>query len=213
MKLNRMIIMGGIMFAYIKGTLEMKFKEYVVIETAGIGYKIFMSENAIEKIGEIGESIKVHTHYHVREDAISLYGFLTNEELQMFELLIGVSGVGAKSAITILSNIEPSSFVLAVITNDTARLTKIPSIGAKTAARMVLELKDKLKLETGKEEQKVSKEIQEVLQKDGKVQEAMSALQVLGYNRKEIEKVLEKIEKDSLSVEDIIRKGLALLGR
>ena len=100
------------MFAFIKGSLEVKTTGYIVIETNGVGYKIFMSESAIEKLGEIGSIVKVHTYVRVREDDISIYGFNTNEELRMFELLLSVSGIGAKSAITILSNISPSSFAL-----------------------------------------------------------------------------------------------------
>lgn len=198
------------MLAYIKGTLEMKFDNYIVIDVGGLGYKVFMSESAIEQIGDIGEIIKIHTHYHVREDDISIYGFKTNDELKMFELLLGVSGIGAKSAINMLSNITPSNFALAVITNDTSKLVKIPGIGAKSAARIVLELKDKLKTIEAKEE---NQEIKEAIVEDNKVSEAISALQVLGYNRKEIEKAIEKIDKDSLSLEDIIRKLLAILGR
>ena len=199
------------MFAYVKGSLEGKANNYVVIDVSGIGYKIFMSETAIENLGEIGDQVKVYTHYHVREDDISLYGFLTNEELRMFELLISVSGVGAKSAITMLSNISPSSFALAVISNDTTKLVKIPGIGAKTAARIVLELKDKLKTEDSINNSKASKEIKEAIKDDDKVSEAISALQVLGYNKKEIEKAFEKLDKDTLSVEDLIRKGLTIL--
>ena len=199
------------MFAYIKGSLEGKANNYVVIDVSGIGYKIFMSETAIENLGEIGDNVKVYTHYHVREDEISLYGFLTNEELRMFELLISVSGVGAKSAISMLSNISPSSFALAVISNDTTKLVKIPGIGAKTAARIVLELKDKLKTEETINNSKSNKEIKEAIKEDNKVSEAISALQVLGYNKKEIEKAFEILDTDILSVEDLIRKGLTIL--
>lgn len=200
------------MIAYIKGTLEMKFDNYVVIDVNGVGYKIFMGEKAIEELGNIGDIVKVHTHYHVREDDISLYGFISNEELKMFELLLGVSGIGAKSALTMLSNITPSSFALAVITNDTSKLVKIPGVGAKSAARIILELKDKLKTMEAKSEGK-NEPIQEAIVDDTKVQEAISALQVLGYNKKEIEKALEKLDTKDLSVEDMIRKGLAVLGR
>ena len=112
------------MYAYIKGTLEEKTKESVVIEVNGIGYRIFMSDQAMEKLGELGEIVKVYTHYHVREDNISLYGFLSNEELKMFELLIQVSGIGAKTAIVALSNITPSQFAIAVISNDIRTLTR-----------------------------------------------------------------------------------------
>ena len=199
------------MFAYIKGKLESKLNNYIVIDVGGIGYKVFMSESNIERLGELGEIVKVHTYYYVREDNISLYGFITSEELRMFELLIGVSGIGAKSAITMLSNISPSSFALAVISNDISQLIKIQGIGKKTAQRIILELKDKLKTEEAVMNIE-NKEIKNKIVEDNKVQEAISALQVLGYNRKEIEKALEKIEKDNLSIEDIIRKALAILG-
>ena len=199
------------MYAYIKGTLEIKTTEYVVVETAGIGYKIFMSETAIERLGDIGTQVKIFTYLRVREDDMSLYGFNTNEELRMFELLLSVSGVGAKSAIVILSNITPSSFALAVITDDVGKLKKLPGIGPKTAQRIILELKDKLKAvqDTNKDE------LEEMLSKresnSEKISEAMSALQVLGYNRKEIEKAFEQFDKSELSVEDIIKKGLRFL--
>lgn len=200
------------MIAYVKGTLEMKFDNYVVIDVGGIGYKVFMGEKTIEQIGNIGDVVKVHTHYHVREDDISLYGFLSNEELKMFELLLNVSGIGAKSAITMLSNITPSSFALAVITNDTSKLVKIPGVGAKSAARIILELKDKIKTVETKE-QETNSQIQEAIIDDNKLQEAISALQVLGYNRKEIEKAFEKMDTASLSLEDMIRQGLSILAK
>lgn len=201
------------MYAYIKGSLEIKTAEYVVVETSGIGYKIFMSETAIDKLGEIGSIVKIYTYLKVREDDMSLYGFNTNEELRMFELLLSVSGVGAKSAIVILSNITPSSFALAVITDDVSKLKKLPGIGPKTAQRIILELKDKLNAinDTSKDE------LEEMLSKkedDGeKVAEAMSALQVLGYSRKEIEVAFEGFDKSDLGVEDIIKKGLLYLSR
>ena len=197
------------MFAYIKGSLEMKLNNYVVIETGGIGYKIFMTDTSIDRIGELGSTVKVHTHYYVREDNISLYGFLTNEELRMFELLLSVSGVGAKSAITILSCISPSEFAIAIISNDIAKMKKVKGVGAKTAERIILELKDKLKdyKDTEIEEKQAEKE-----QTQEKMLEAISALQVLGYNRKEIMSTMEKIDVEKLEVEDIIKKGLSLLG-
>lgn len=202
------------MYAYIKGKLEIKTTGYVVVETNnGIGYKIFMSESAIERLGEIGSSVKVFTYMRVREDDISLYGFNTNEELRMFELLLSVSGIGAKSAINILSNITPSSFALAVITNDVNTLKKLPGIGAKSAQRVILELKDKLKTEEAEAKIETSKEIQVAIKEDDKVQEAMSALQVLGYSKKEIEVAMQKIDTSALLVEDIIRKGLNNLAR
>lgn len=196
------------MYAYIKGTLEIKTTGYVVIETNnGIGYKIFMSESAIERLSEIGSSVKIFTYMRVREDDISLYGFNTNEELRMFELLLSVSGIGAKSAINILSNITPSSFALAVITNDVNTLKKLPGIGPKTAQRIILELKDKIKTEEaiGAETSELEKEEN----KQEEFEEVIQALQVLGYRRYEINKILPKIKSESL--EERIKEALQYL--
>ena len=192
------------MFAYIKGSLEQKSNNYVVIDVGGIGYKIFMATKAIEALGEIGEVVKVHTHYYVREDNISLYGFNTNEELRMFELLLQVSGIGAKSAIAMLSEISPSSFALAVISDDISQLVKIPGIGKKTAARIVLELKDKLKTEeaiTKTEEVKLS------ITNEEETSEAIAALQVLGYTRKEVENIIPKMNCENEDLEIMIKKA------
>ena len=201
------------MFAYIKGSLEMKSSGYIVIDINGLGYKIFMSQNNIDSIGELHNIIKVFTYVKVREDDISIYGFNTNEELRMFELLLSVSGIGAKSAITILSNISPSSFALAVITNDVNALKKLPGVGPKSAQRVILELKDKIKTEEAISKENTTVEIKEAIIEDDKVQEAVSALQVLGYSKKEIEVAMEKLDTSSLSVEDIIRQGLNNLAR
>lgn len=203
------------MFAYIKGSLEVKTNGYIVIDVNGIGYKIFMSETAINKLGAIGEIIKIHTYVRVREDDISIYGFNTNEELRMFELLLSVSGIGAKSALVILSNVSVSSFALAIINNDINLLKKLPGIGPKTAQRVILELKDKLKKENeivANENTDISDTINTAIKDDEKIAEATAALKVLGYTGKEIEKALEKVDAN-LSVEDIIRKGLLNLAR
>lgn len=203
------------MFAYIKGSLEVKTNGYIVIDVNGIGYKIFMSETAIKKLGAIGEIIKIHTYVRVREDDISIYGFNTNEELRMFELLLSVSGIGAKSALVILSNVSVSSFALAIINNDINLLKKLPGIGLKTAQRVILELKDKLKKENeivANENTDISDTINTAIMDDEKIAEATAALKVLGYTGKEIEKALEKVDAN-LSVEDIIRKGLLNLAR
>ena len=197
------------MFAYLKGSLEVKTRGYIVIDVNGIGYKIFMSETAIAELGEIGQVVKVHTYLKVKEDEMSLYGFNTNEELRMFELLLSVSGIGAKSAINILSNITPSSFALAVITNDVAKIKALPGIGPKGAQRIILELKDKLNKEQDIEE--VEKKAEKVIDTQ-KYNEAISALQVLGYSKKEIEKALQGVNEE-LTVEEIIKLGLKNLAR
>ena len=198
------------MIAYIKGKLEIKAKDHIVIEANGIGYKIFMSESSIEEL-EKGKEAKVFTYMKVREDDVSLYGFINNEELVTFELLISVGGVGAKSAISILSNITPSKFALVVITNDVNSLKKLPGIGAKTAQRIILELKDKMKSEGAID--KSEEEIKTAIKLDNKAEDAIEALKVLGYVRKDIEKALINIDTKDLTVEDIIKQGLKYLGK
>lgn len=202
------------MYAYIKGSLEIKSLGYVVVETTnGVGYKIFMSESAINRLGELGETVKIYTYLKVKEDEMSLYGFITNEELHMFELLISVSGIGAKSAISILSNITPSSFALAVITDDVATIKGLPGIGVKTAQRIILELKDKVKASEDADKADLEKMLSKKENSSETVAEAVAALQVLGYSKKEIEQAIDKFDKTDLTVEDIIKKALINLAR
>ena len=200
------------MLAYVSGKLAMKMTGYIVIDVGGLGYKVFMSEAGIEKLGNIGEQVKVHTYYRVREDDISIYGFNTLEELKMFELLISVSGVGAKLALTMLANCEPSEFAFAVISEDVNTLKAIPGIGVKSAQRIILELKDKITKEQQiqgiekeiKTKQQTDEKLQEAIESNNRVSEAIAALQVLGYN---------KIDKKNMSTEELIKKGLSILGR
>ena len=210
------------MISYIKGKLESKNIDNVIIEVGGMGYKIFMSSSAINRLGEIGTDVKIHTFMRVREDDISIFGFNTNEELRMFELLLSVSGVGAKTALAMLAVCSPSEFVLAIVSEDIKVLTSIPGIGPKSAKRIILELKDKIKKEqqmqeitnasnTNKEFSETNIKVKQLIEDDNKVQEAIAALQVLGYNKKEIEKAFMKIEKANLTTEDLIKKGLVLL--
>ena len=209
------------MLAYIKGKLEMKMTGYVVIDVGGLGYKVFMSEAGIENVGNIGEIVKVHTYYRVMENDISIFGFNTLEELKMFELLLGVSGVGARTALTMLATCTPSEFALAVVSEDVKTLTSIPGIGPKSAKRIILELKDKIKKE--QEVEAIKEQIDKKQKEDSKfngaieirekINEAMAALQVLGYNKKEVEKVFEKLDYKELSTEELIKKGLSLLSR
>lgn len=202
------------MLAYIKGNLEIKNNDYVVIDVGGLGYKINMSKKALENVGNIGEKIKVYTYYRVREDDISIFGFNTNEELRMFELLLSVSGVGAKVALTILSNIDITEFALAVITDDVNKIVKIPGIGKKSAQRIILELKDKLKAQelAEAEEQGKAKKIKKEENSEAQ-EEAIAALQILGYSKKDVEKAFEKLANKNVSVEELIKKGLTILSQ
>ena len=209
------------MFAYIKGTLEMKMTDYVVIDVGGLGYKIYMSSIGMEKLGNIGEEVKVYTYYRVREDDVSIYGFNSNEELRMFELLLSVSGVGAKTALAMLAVCTPSEFVLAIVSEDINVLTSIPGIGPKSAKRIILELKDKIKKEEQIQELtnasntiNVKTKMQQAIEKESKITEAIAALQVLGYNKRELEKAFETIaNKEEMITEDLIKKGLTILSK
>ena len=209
------------MLAYIKGTLEMKMTDYVVIDVGGLGYKIYMSSIGMEKLGNIGEEVKVYTYYRVREDDVSIYGFNSNEELRMFELLLSVSGVGAKTALAMLAVCTPSEFVLAIVSEDINVLTSIPGIGPKSAKRIILELKDKIKKEEQIQELtnasntiNVKTKMQQAIENEGKITEAIAALQVLGYNKREIEKAFETLaNKEEMITEDLIKKGLTILSK
>ncbi|MFZ5989995.1 MAG: Holliday junction branch migration protein RuvA [Bacillota bacterium] len=201
------------MYAYIRGKLEYKHNEYVVIEANGVGYKISTALSTIGNIGSIGEEVKVYTHLYVREDIMSLYGFSTQEELGMFELLISVSGVGPKAAISILSSTSPSKFSLAVITDDIKTLTKAQGIGNKMAQRIILELKDKINKEqlTPDFNDKLEKAS---LDKDSsRVSEAISALMVLGYTSAEASKAVSAVYSEDMDLETIIKNALKGLAR
>lgn len=197
------------MIAYLKGVIDIKRQDYVVIDVHGVGYKIFMPEGAIQNL-EVDSEAKIYTFMRVREDDVSLYGFLNVEELAMFELLISVGGIGAKSAVGILSNIAPSKFALAVITDDVTTLKKLPGIGAKTAQRIILELKDKIKTQEATEQES---EIKQKIEVSDGAKDAIEALQVLGYTRKEVEEAISKIGDSNLTTEEIIKQGLKYLGR
>lgn len=192
------------MYAYIKGQIVKITKDYLVIENNNIGYMVYMSEKSLNLFNEGDNDIAIHTYQHVKEDEISLYGFKTIEEKHVFEKLITVSGIGVKTAINILSKIEPSDFVLAVISSDIPKLTALPGIGNKSAQRIVLELQDKLKTEDAIGINKTETIDNTVYE------ELVSALQILGYTTKEIRKIEGKIEKD-LDIEKALKEALKML--
>jgi len=201
------------LFAYIKGMLEYKHNDYIVVEASGIGYKIYTSLSTIQNIEPIGKEVKVYTYLYVREDVMSLYGFLTQEELGMFELLLGVSGVGPKAALSVISSMSPSKFGLAVITDDFKSLTKAQGVGSKMAQRIILELKDKIKkMElignySDKDETVNEKE------NNSRFSEAISALVVLGYTASEASKAVAAVYKEDMDLESVIKNALKTLAR
>ena len=198
------------MYSYIIGKVINKFKNILILENNNIGYEIYMTEISLSELS-IGEETKIYTYYNVSQDNISLFGFKNLEEKKMFENLISVSKIGAKTAIGILSSISTAEFAIAIITNDISRLSKLPGIGKKTAQRIVLEITDKVKTEeiifTEDKEQKSNEQYVTVSEKE---KDVVEALKVLGYNIKEIENIIKSLDINS-STEDMIKQALKIL--
>lgn len=198
------------MYSYIIGKVVNKFKNILILENNNIGYEIYMTEIALSELN-IDEEAKIYTYYNVSQDNISLFGFKNLEEKKMFENLISVSKIGAKTAIGILSSISTAEFAIAIITNDINRLSKLPGIGKKTAQRIVLEITDKVKTEeiifTEDKEQKSNEQYITVSEKE---KDVVEALKVLGYNIKEIENIMKSLDINS-STEDMIKQALKIL--
>ena len=182
------------MIRYIKGTLTDIDEDAIIIENHWIGYEVHISGQTIEYLPDIGSEIKMYIYFQVKEDAFALYGFLTKDDLRVFKLLIGVNGVGPKGALAILSVLSPDDLRFAVISDDAKAISKAPGIGAKTAQRVVLELKDKLKLEDAFGEKEELVKNPNTIQEQGVRQEAMLALTALGYSASEAGNVLSRID-------------------
>ena len=198
------------MYSYIIGKVISKSKNILILENNNIGYEIYMTEIALSELS-IDEEAKIYTYYNVTQDNISLYGFKNLEEKKMFENLISVSKIGAKTAIGILSSISTTEFAIAIITNDIPRLSKLPGIGKKTAQRLVLEIIDKVKAEEIIfTEEKDSNSNESHISITEKEKDVLEALKVLGYNAKEAEKVMGSLDITS-STEDMIKQALKIL--
>ena len=202
------------MFYYISGRLAYSNPSTAVIDAGGVGYKLTISENTFNSLPRLNSDgfVKLYTYMAVREDGVELFGFINEAELSSFKLLLSVSGVGPKAAISILSLLTPEKFALAVCTEDRKTIAKANGIGPKTAARVILELKDKLLKTTDLGEvASASFESVSIPTNSGKLAEAQDALLVLGYSRAEALNVLKSIDTQSLELEDIIKKALKLL--
>lgn len=199
------------MIGSLKGTVAQLEAEYCIVDTAGgVGYRVFMPSAHLAQL-VLGKEVRIHVHTAVREDAILLYGFLSREYYDLFEILLTVSGVGPKMALGILSAIKPDAFYTAVSNKDVKMLVKLPGVGKKTAERMLLELKDKVS--GSSENEDVVQEIAEA-GGSGAVAEAIEALVSLGYSNSEIMPVLKEIpDCASLSGEAILRQALKLFAR
>lgn len=201
------------MFYYISGTLAHKSMGFAVIDAGGVGYRMTVSQNTYDKLPLAGNSAKLFTYLAVREDGIELFGFYDETELSSFQMLITVSGVGPKAAMSILSLLTPEKFALAVCTEDTKAISKASGVGHKTAARIVLELKDKLIKEHGNDFSAVPEVATSAkgAPARGKLTEALDALMVLGYQRAEATAVLKSLPTEQMTLEEIIRQALKKL--
>jgi len=191
------------MISYIRGKLVEKTPTYVVVETGGIGFKLQIPLSSFEALGEIGSGIRIRAYLHAREDALQLFGFATEEERELFQLLISVSGIGPRLAQGILSGISVKEFKLAVRDQDLAKLTSAPGVGKKTAERLILELREKIG-EVKTDRMPVSF----AMTPAGK--EAILALVSLGYKRSRAVEVVQKLiqKEPSLLLEELIRRAL-----
>ena len=201
------------MISYIKGELTEVFEDTVVVETNGIGYNIRVPGSVLDRLPSVGSSVRIYTYLYVKEDAMNLFGFLNRDDLSVFKLLLNVSGIGPKGALAILSTIGPDDLRFAVLSEDVKTISSAPGIGAKTAKRLIIELKDKLKLaevfETAlANKEKASSENDVLLAKN----EAVEALVALGYASaqamKAVQQVVNAEEKDS---EQILKEALKKL--
>lgn len=198
------------MYAYIKGILAEITEDAIIVENQGIGYEIAVPGQVFDYLPSVGEEVKIYTYHYVREDAILLYGFLTKEDVRIFKMLIGVSGIGPKGALAILSVLSTDDLRFAILGDDAKAIAKAPGVGAKTAQRVIIELKDKLSLEDAFE-QKLANQAQkaELHPAVGVKNEAILALTSLGYSQSEALKVLQGIEiSPDDQVEDVLKMAL-----
>lgn len=195
------------MIGYLKGELAEVKENYVVLEVGNIGYEVYLPTNSIMELPSRGTAIKLYTYLHVREDAMNLFGFLTKDDLEMFKLLITVNGIGPKGALGILSAISADEIRFAVLAEDTKTIAKAPGIGAKTAGKLVLELKDKFKLETAFEQKLINQaEKREGTGIFGKKEEAVQALTVLGYSGSDALKIVNQVDiNEDMTSEEILK--------
>ena len=199
------------MIAYISGALVSAGENYIVIDNHGMGYRIFVSGKFLEHIPAYGTQIKIYTHMYIREDELTLYGFHSEEELSVFRILIGISGVGPKVAMAILTALTIQELQLAVISEDAKTISKANGVGAKGASRIILELKDKLKMEDMMDaayEQSIVQDTQDI----DAARDAILALVNLGYSSSEAALAVKKIgDTSQMDIEAILKAALKKL--
>ncbi|MCR4398329.1 MAG: Holliday junction branch migration protein RuvA [Firmicutes bacterium] len=198
------------MIRSLRGIIEEKGRDHVVINVGGVGYHVFVTPSGLAGLPAPGSEARIHTHLHVREDAVSIYGFLSPEELRLFELVLGVSGVGPKVGLGIVSSISPSDFYKAVLFEDEEALTLVPGVGRKTAQRLILELRDRIGVKKAEGPRPRRGGQPDV---SGQAEEALIAL---GYSRGEAAEAVRHVRESSggqLDLEELIHRALKSLAR
>ncbi len=198
------------MISYLRGTLAAFEEDKVVIDVGGVGYGVYMSGQAMSRLPGVGNEVKIHTYLNVKEDAMQLYGFLSRDDLTVFKLLIGVNGIGPKGGLGILSALSPDDLRFAVLANDVKAICAAPGIGKKTAEKLILELRDKMKLEDALDHIASDTEALAGTESHGQIQsEAVQALVALGYGSTEALRAVKKVEvEESTEVEDVLKQAL-----
>lgn len=206
------------MFSYIKGSLTEICEDMVVVEAGNIGWNIHVPLSVLENLPHIGEEVKIYTAFQVREDAMTLYGFLERQDLQMFRMLLGVNGIGPKAALGILSSMRPESLRIAILSEDAKSIARAPGIGPKTAKRVILDLKDRIRTEEllpgaiSDGGQENGAEFASLAAADGAAKEAVEALTALGYSLAEASKAVRQVAAgESMTTEEVLKASLKYL--
>ena len=198
------------MISYIRGELVAVEKEKVIIDVGGVGYGIFMPESSMGLLPQMGNEVKLYTYLNVREDAMQLFGFLTRDDLEIFKLLIGVSGIGPKGGLSILSKLTADDLRFAIMSGDSKAISAAPGIGKKTAEKVIIELKDKLDIEQilNPSDSETKSAIKMDSSANEVQSEAVQALVALGYGSTESLKAVNKVNSENMTVEEVLKQAL-----
>lgn len=199
------------MISYVRGELAAVEEQKAIVDVGGIGYGIYMPNQALSRLPQPGNEVKIHTYFSVREDAMQLFGFLTRDDLEIFKLVIGVSGIGPKGGLNILSAMSPDELRFAVMSGDAKAISSAPGIGKKTAEKLILELKDKINIEEMLDRAAhggFDTDSEESAAGDGIQAEAVQALVALGYGSTESMKAVKKASAGCSTAEELLKEAL-----
>lgn len=199
------------MIAFVKGRLDTVSEDSIVVENQGMGYEILVPASVLQALPPPGHEVKLYTYMHVREDAVLLFGFLLRDDLSMFKRLITVSGVGPKGALGVLSTMDANALRLAILTDDAKAIARSPGIGAKTAGKVILELKDKISNDDLLPDAFSDGAVRPAGADTPADQDAVQALTALGYSASQAAVAVRKVSADGMTVEDILKQSLKVI--